>query len=574
MDDLNKSYEMLGVVFGASEDDIKHAYRDLVQVWHPDRFAHNPSLQEKAQEKLKEINVAYDKIKSHTSASNNNHESSKPSSSSSTTNNEQNARGPQKEPKREEVSILKDMTARSILNSWSITNSGALKYLGAFADDLVIKNKVAFAVEMQHVIIERSTGDGQNAGEEYRITNDETKLFGYDYDTPDGPIDNKTSTSAVLLSTVQTHVCEPTRQCPSCAGSGRCHKCNRVGHITCKKCDGKGQAQTKTKYLKNGKTRKINETCHSCGGNGWHNCPVCGGNRTCRQCSGNGNVVCARCEGTSKYQTFTVCTSNFKENIVGEVYTDTREIKDHLIKRKGELIYDEIVLDWKNDKVLSTNNVAVMSKFDKEKNSSIVDLIERENKKLIISTQRTARVHLKLYAIPVAEVAYKFEETPYKIFILGIDKYVYANKVPNHHFMPSPTWIDGFANKFNSVNVSLAFTYLTAYLLKSGNNLSEENKEFIKLLVGYCSFNEKGKSALLNKLIGNVIELADVNNKIRLIKNDINAQIFGWYVISFDGKISDQRISTYNNIFNDSKPWVFRSKPTHRSGVIRPLIPF
>jgi curved DNA-binding protein CbpA len=34
-------------------------------VWHPDRFPNDPRLQEKAQEKLKEINLAYDYLKSH-----------------------------------------------------------------------------------------------------------------------------------------------------------------------------------------------------------------------------------------------------------------------------------------------------------------------------------------------------------------------------------------------------------------------------------------------------------------------------------------------------------------------------
>jgi Tfp pilus assembly protein PilF len=43
----------------ATKADIKHAYRNLVKVWHPDRFAHDPKLQVFAQNKLKEINEAY-----------------------------------------------------------------------------------------------------------------------------------------------------------------------------------------------------------------------------------------------------------------------------------------------------------------------------------------------------------------------------------------------------------------------------------------------------------------------------------------------------------------------------------
>ena len=50
---------------GASFQEIKQAYRDLALVWHPDRFAHRSRLQEKASERLKEINTAYDVLRSY-----------------------------------------------------------------------------------------------------------------------------------------------------------------------------------------------------------------------------------------------------------------------------------------------------------------------------------------------------------------------------------------------------------------------------------------------------------------------------------------------------------------------------
>jgi uncharacterized RDD family membrane protein YckC len=55
-------YKILGLKIGASLDEVKDAYKDLVKVWHPDRFANEPKLQLKAQEKLKEINEAYQMI--------------------------------------------------------------------------------------------------------------------------------------------------------------------------------------------------------------------------------------------------------------------------------------------------------------------------------------------------------------------------------------------------------------------------------------------------------------------------------------------------------------------------------
>ncbi len=63
-DDLEHDYEVLGLKFGASIEEVKQAYKDLVRVWHPDRFLHDPRLYEKAQEKLKEINLAYKRLSS------------------------------------------------------------------------------------------------------------------------------------------------------------------------------------------------------------------------------------------------------------------------------------------------------------------------------------------------------------------------------------------------------------------------------------------------------------------------------------------------------------------------------
>jgi hypothetical protein len=57
-DERSRCYELLGLASGASAAEVKAAHRDLVKVWHPDRFAHDQRLQEKAQEKLKEINEA------------------------------------------------------------------------------------------------------------------------------------------------------------------------------------------------------------------------------------------------------------------------------------------------------------------------------------------------------------------------------------------------------------------------------------------------------------------------------------------------------------------------------------
>ena len=58
---MKDPYEVLGVSRNASEEEIKKAYKELVQKFHPDKYAGNP-LEDLAQEKMKEVNEAYDAL--------------------------------------------------------------------------------------------------------------------------------------------------------------------------------------------------------------------------------------------------------------------------------------------------------------------------------------------------------------------------------------------------------------------------------------------------------------------------------------------------------------------------------
>ena len=58
---MNDPYQILGVPETASDEEIKKAYRDLARKYHPDNYHDNP-LADLAQEKMKEINQAYDTI--------------------------------------------------------------------------------------------------------------------------------------------------------------------------------------------------------------------------------------------------------------------------------------------------------------------------------------------------------------------------------------------------------------------------------------------------------------------------------------------------------------------------------
>ena len=58
--DIEKSFEILKLRSDVSVDELKQSFRDMVNVWHPDRFQHNPRLKEKAEKQLQEINQAYE----------------------------------------------------------------------------------------------------------------------------------------------------------------------------------------------------------------------------------------------------------------------------------------------------------------------------------------------------------------------------------------------------------------------------------------------------------------------------------------------------------------------------------
>ncbi len=66
---MKDPYSVLGVPANATIDEVKKAYRDLAKKYHPDNYINNP-LADLAEEKMKEINEAYDAIIKGASAGN------------------------------------------------------------------------------------------------------------------------------------------------------------------------------------------------------------------------------------------------------------------------------------------------------------------------------------------------------------------------------------------------------------------------------------------------------------------------------------------------------------------------
>ncbi len=88
---MKDPYSILGVSQGATDEEVKNAYRNLARKYHPDNYDDNNPLKELAKEKMQEINAAYDEIQRNRSESERSNSSSNNSNGSSYSNNSYSA---------------------------------------------------------------------------------------------------------------------------------------------------------------------------------------------------------------------------------------------------------------------------------------------------------------------------------------------------------------------------------------------------------------------------------------------------------------------------------------------------
>ncbi|WP_278600245.1 J domain-containing protein [Clostridium tertium] len=79
-------YEVLGLKPGATQEEIKKAYRNLIKQYHPDQYGDNP-LKDLAEEKMRDINAAYDALTKNTGNTYSSSNSSNSSYNSSSSDN-------------------------------------------------------------------------------------------------------------------------------------------------------------------------------------------------------------------------------------------------------------------------------------------------------------------------------------------------------------------------------------------------------------------------------------------------------------------------------------------------------
>lgn len=124
-------YSVLGVSRGASDDEIKKAYRDLARKYHPDNYTDSP-LSELAEEKMKEINEAYDEIRKERAAGSSSGQRGSYSSGSSSFNEIRNLIN---QRRFSDAELMLDAVSSADRNAeWNYLKGCVLLQRGAFYD--------------------------------------------------------------------------------------------------------------------------------------------------------------------------------------------------------------------------------------------------------------------------------------------------------------------------------------------------------------------------------------------------------------------------------------------------------
>jgi DnaJ-class molecular chaperone len=127
---LREAFEMLDLDRKASIEDAKQAHKDLVNIWHPDRFSNNLRLKERAEENLKKINAAYDTVLSHLSSQGAEMRgTAKKRRGGAEPGTAQEAKG-----SRDKTEVMAESATRMVLTAWSYVSTAFRRFAEHLAE--------------------------------------------------------------------------------------------------------------------------------------------------------------------------------------------------------------------------------------------------------------------------------------------------------------------------------------------------------------------------------------------------------------------------------------------------------
>ena len=200
MMDTQRCLDILGLKSVTSPKELKQAYRDLVQIWHPDRFNNNPRLEQIAEEKLRDINIAYNQLLAYfdpnqsklqrTSVTNWQADTKSPDAKHDTGSQHRNRFSPDSSSESNQFGQYEDIKIysarkKSYIRKWVLRGffclllvlGGLAIYLSMYTDQIAIKSKgmVSEAMEKMADKLEQNETIQKNAPSVPRIIEDLNK---------------------------------------------------------------------------------------------------------------------------------------------------------------------------------------------------------------------------------------------------------------------------------------------------------------------------------------------------------------------------------------------------------------
>ena len=284
-------YEVLGLQKGASEDDIKQAYRKAALKWHPDRWVNGTDAEKKtAEEKFKEASEAY--------------------------------------------SVLSDKDKRAKYDQFGfagVDGGGAQDWSQGFGSLNDILNNLfggAFGGAFSGFGGFGGFGGGPQGRQKQRGRDIRTRV--------------RLTLSEIANGCVKEVTLERNRPCPDCGGKGAK---NSSDIKTCPTCKGAGQVQHVTNSLF-GRTITYN-VCPQCGGEGeivTNPCRSCGGTGLIRKKETVSIKIPAGIESGMQITIRGEGHSAPHNGANGDLLVVIEEIEDENLKREGQnLFYTKII---------------------------------------------------------------------------------------------------------------------------------------------------------------------------------------------------------------------------------------